>query len=206
MPTTSSNPAPSSSSSCALEAGRLTAFAGFRRVASGPRAEVLATLRARPAAPDVLLRVFDDGNGERLDFDLRPGAVDPAETGVEAPADTPSVRPVGRPKLGVVAREITLLPRHWEWLNGQAGGASVTLRRLVDEARKSGEGRHTAKASREAAYRFMSEIAGDLAGFEEATRALFAGKRERFEALVRGWPADLRGYLALLAAQAWSEA
>ena len=190
-------------------AGNLTAFAAFNRVASGPRAEVLARLRSMHFPQDILVRVFDDATGSRLDLDLRPDASDQAsdETGTPATAEdaAPAARAVGRPKLGVVAREVTLLPRHWDWLNRQPGGASVALRKLVEEGRRANEGKDTVRASREAAYRFMTEIAGDLAGFEEATRALFAGDRERFEGLVAPWPDDVREHLARLAAASWSQ-
>jgi hypothetical protein len=181
---------------------RLVAFSGFRQVAAGDRAEVVQTLRKLPSTEDSLIRVFNDATGERIDLDLRPEA-DPA------PPPTPgeevsSTRPVGRPRLGVVAREVTLLPRHWEWLGSQPGGASVTLRRLIDESRKASEGRISVRASRENAYRFMSEMAGDFAGFEEASRSLFAGDAVKFEGLVAPWPEDVRAQLAKLAASSWS--
>jgi hypothetical protein len=188
-------------SACAEES--LTAFADFNRITSGPRAQVVAQLRAMSFAQDVLVRVFDDMTGARLDLDLRAAATD--EAAPPAPHEQ-AARGVGRPKLGVVAREVTLLPRHWEWLNRQPGGASVALRKLVEEARRTNEGRDTVRAAREAAYRFMTEIAGDLAGFEEATRALFAGEQPRFESLVAPWPDDVREHLAKLAAAAWSAA
>lgn len=189
----------------------LTAFAGFRRIASGTRRELLAQLRAGPQPPDLLLRVFNDINGERQDVDLRPDAVDdidgePADVLPPEEPEAPATRSVGRPKLGVVAREVTLLPRHWEWLGRQPGGASVALRKLVEEARKANEARDATRASREAAYRFMAEIAGDLPGFEEATRALFAGDQMRFEGLVAPWPEDVRAYLARLAEASWGTA
>ncbi len=184
----------------------VTAFAAFNRVASGPRDYVLARLRAMHFPQDILVRVFDDTTGSRLDFDLRPTARDDAAEPAPAEEAAPLARTVGRPKLGVVAREVTLLPRHWEWLNRQPGGASVALRKLVEEARRANEGKDAVRASREAAYRFMTEIAGDLAGFEEATRALFAGDRERFESLVAPWPDDVHEYLAGLAAASWGQA
>jgi hypothetical protein len=186
---------------------RLVAFAGFRHVAAGDRAQVVSALRKLPLTEDTLVRVFNDATGERIDLDLRPEAeaAHSPTAAAEAPATEASVaRPVGRPKLGVVAREVTLLPRHWEWLGSQPGGASVTLRRLVDESRKANEGRVSVRASRENAYRFMSEMAGDLPGFEEASRALFAGDRPKFENLVAPWPEDLRLQLAKLAAGGWS--
>ncbi len=189
----------------------LTAFGGFQRITSGARATVLKQLRAMTPAPDTLVRVFDDATGARLEFDLRPEAVDEVDdpaTGafIAEPEAAPAARAVGRPKLGVVAREVTLLPRHWEWLATQPGGASVALRKLVEDARRSNEGRDAARASREAAYRFMTEMAGDLPGFEEATRALFADDEARFESLVSPWPEDLKQYLAQLSATSWKQA
>jgi hypothetical protein len=176
-----------------------TAFSGFRRVAAGTRAEVLAQLRQRADAGSVLL--FDDATGAQLDLDMREDA---ACAGPETHDEAP--RGVGRPKLGVVAREVTLLPRHWDWLGRQPGGASVALRRLVDEARRVHADRDTVRGAREAAYRFMTAIAGDLPGFEEATRALFAGERERFDGLVQAWPDDIRAHLQRLCAAGWSAA
>jgi hypothetical protein len=102
----------------------------------------------------------------------------------------------------VVAREVTLLPRHWDWLNSQPGGASVALRKLVEHARKANESRDRVRIARESAYRFMSAMAGNEPGFEEATRALFAGDRARFDEHVRRWPAAVREHVAKLAAAA----
>lgn len=178
----------------------LTAFAGFTRIAAGPRAEVIASLRSRADAEPVF--VFDDSTGERLDLELR----EQAPIAQQGTADEQATRSVGRPKLGVVAREVTLLPRHWDWLSRQPGGASVALRRLIDEARRVHADRDAQRASREAAYRFMSAIAGDLPGFEEAARALFADERTRFEELIGPWPEDVNAYLRRLAAAAWSAA
>lgn len=181
----------------------LSAFADFRRVASGAAAEVIAQLRAKSWPPDTHLRVFDDATGTRLDLDLRPEANDAAAPAIAAPA-APAQRSVGRPRLGVVAREVTLLPRHWDWLNRQPGGASVALRRLVDEARHVHRERDALRAAREATYRCMTEMAGNLPGFEEATRALFAGDGTQFNLLIEPWPQDLRDYLQQLSASAWT--
>jgi len=179
-----------------MSADTITAFAGFKRLAQGSRSEVFAQMRACPDTPAVLL--FDDASGALVDLDLRPPPQGAAEAAIEE-----APRGVGRPRLGVVAREVTLLPRHWDWLSRQPGGASVALRRLVEEARRVHQGRDAVRASREAAYRFMTAIAGSLAGFEEAARALFAGDRERFEALVAAWPEDVARYLHALAAASW---
>ena len=179
-----------------------TAFAGDRRIAAGPPATVVVALRRHLAAyPADGVLVFDDTTGQGIDFDL--GDSDEAALdrlahhpvyGTPAPA---APRGRGRPRLGVVAREVTLLPQHWDWLATQPGGASVALRRLVDAARRIGP--DPAKRAREAAYRFMAAIAGNAPGYEEATRALFAGDRARFEGLVATWPADIRAHALQLA-------
>ena len=104
----------------------------------------------------------------------------------------------GRPKLGVVGREVTLLPRHWDWLAAQPGGASVTLRKLVEAARKERQGPQAIRRAQDAAYRFMHALAGDLPGFEEATRALYAWDVERMRGLIERWPPDVRDHVLTL--------
>jgi uncharacterized protein len=186
-----------------------TAFIGPRRLASGLLAEVaLAVLKAsKGAAADPIL-IFDDTTGRPIDLDLRGTERDlvarlpqPAPN-PQASADDPATserRGRGRLRLGVVAREVTLLPRHWEWLGAQPGGASVALRKLVDEARRASGALDRSRASRDAAYHFMSAMAGDLPGFEEASRALFADDRRRFTSLIGAWPADIRDHIVRLA-------
>ena len=171
----------------------LTAFGGFERIAHGSREDVFAQMRQHAGGAAIL--IFDDTSGALVDLDLR----EPTPGAESAP------RSVGRPKLGVVAREVTLLPRHWDWLSRQPGGASVALRRLVEEARRIHQGRDTVRESREATYRFMTAMAGSLEGFEEAARALFAGDHKRFVALVAPWPVDVSHYLQGLAAASWSD-
>jgi hypothetical protein len=166
-----------------------TAFEGERRLASGPRAEIILAVRQAARGAAAPIAVFSDTSGRAVDFDLR----DVAHEGRD-PSEEPRGR--GRPKLGVVAREVTLLPRHWEWLNSQPGGASVALRKLVDAARRSSG---DADRQREAAYHFMSAMAGNLVGFEEASRALFADDRRRFTGLIAAWPADIRDHVVRLA-------
>lgn len=181
-----------------------TAFDGHRRLASGPLHE--AALAVRRAAEDGAagpLLVFDDATGRVVDVDTRgTDAEVVARLSGEAPAPGPAEagpRRRGRPKLGVVAREVTLLPRHWDWLAAQPGGASVALRKLVEEARRVGGDAGRRRQARDAAYRFMSAVAGDLPGFEEAARALFADDRRLFGALVAAWPADVAGHALALA-------
>ena len=192
-----------------MSARTLTAFGGFERIAHGSREEVFAQMRQYQGGASVL--IFDDTSGALVDLDLReptPDASASAGAGAGAgaePAPESAPRSVGRPKLGVVAREVTLLPRHWDWLSRQPGGASVALRRLVEEARRIHQGRDTVRESREATYRFMTAMAGSLEGFEEAARALFAGDHKRFAALVAPWPVDVSHYLQGLAAASWSE-
>ena len=184
----------------------LIAFANFNQIAVGERPAVLAQLRAMTFPQDTSIRVFDDVTGECLDFDLRANALAESTVTVTVAAlPEAAVRSVGRPRLGVVAREVTLLPRHWEWLNQQPGGASVALRRLVDDSRKANGGRDTVRAAREAAYRFMSNLASALPGFEDASRALFAGDKALFEERIAPWPADVRAQLGKLAAAGWGQ-
>jgi hypothetical protein len=189
---------------------RCTAFEGSRRIATGELAQVaLKTMAviARERHEPVL--IFDDATGEQIEVDFRGSAEDVlkrlAGTGEGAPAlpDGEAPRGPGRPRLGVVAREVTLLPRHWDWLNDQPGGASVALRKLVEEARRRNEGKDRVRRSQEAAYRFLSAMAGNFPGFEEATRAFFASDRVRFDELVESWPADVRDHARKLAAVAF---
>lgn len=188
----------------------LTVFFGFQRVAQGSKAEVIEQLRRRDDPGPYL--AFDDQTGEQLDLDPhdlhelreRPTSGTSAAPPRSAAHRDDAPRGVGRPKLGVVAREVTLLPRHWDWLGRQPGGASVALRKLVEDARHVHAERDTVRAAREAAYRFMTAIAGNLPGFEEATRALFAGEAQRFNTLIEPWPADLRVHLQKLSAAGWN--
>ncbi|WKA28796.1 DUF2239 family protein [Bradyrhizobium roseum] len=184
-----------------------TAFIGPARLAAGPLAEVaIAVMQAsrRPGAPSII--TFSDATGQPIDLDLR-GTEREVVSRLPRPAAPPDATPEpaaeprgrGRPKLGVVAREVTLLPRHWEWLGTQPGGASVALRKLVEQARRANGDADRVRAARDAAYRFMSVMAGNLAGFEEASRALFADDRRRFVGLIAGWPDDIRDHVVKLA-------
>src|SRR5215470_5069840 len=184
-----------------------TAFEGSRLLARGPLADVALAVKAALAQrPTAALLAFEDASGRVIDLDLRgTNAEVVARLARHHPDgdDTAPARGRGRPKLGVVAREVTLLPRHWEWLAAQPGGASQALRRLVDQARRSDGGRTRLRAAQEAAYRFMSAMAGDLPGFEEASRALFAADRDRFAQHSAAWPDDVQAYARELA---WPEA
>jgi hypothetical protein len=172
-----------------------TAFKGTTRLASGSQAEVALAIKKAGDLHAIL--AFDDATGKLIDFNVRGTDADVAARYAPRPTDEP--RGPGRPKLGVVSREVTLLPRHWEWLAAQPGGASVVLRRLVDQERRQGSAKQERRAAHEAAYKFMSAIAGDLPGFEEAARALFADNRLRFEQETAKWPPDIRAYALKLA-------
>jgi len=183
-----------------------TAFCGSRRLISGDLTQVAAKVKeAINRGETEMPLIFDDLSGEIMEVDFR-GTINDVLKRLEQPAikgDSPEAsadkdpnagRGPGRPRLGVVSREVTLLPRHWDWLNGQPGGASVALRKLVDEARHINVGRDRVRHSQEAAYRFMSAMAGNLPGYEEAIRALFAGNPERLNDSITVWPPDIREY------------
>lgn len=172
------------------------AFVGPRLLAWG---ELGLVLRAAKEQFDrdngAALFLFDDRTGKPRDYDLRGETEDVLARAVPAPP--PPGR--GRPKLGVVSREVTLLPRHWEWLEEQPNGISAALRRLVDEARKREPGEARARLARDAAHAFMTAMAGDRPGYEEALRALYAKDRGRFEQKIGRWPGDIRRHASRLA-------
>jgi hypothetical protein len=177
------------------------AFEGTRRIAAGSLAAVAAATRTvlhRGEAGPVL--VFDARTSEPVEIDVRGSQADVvARLRAAAPPAPEEPRGPGRPKLGVVPREVTLLPRHWDWLRAQPGGASVALRKLVDAARNASGDRDRTRVAQEAAYRFMHAVGGNLPNYDEAARALFAGDRETFSRLVAGWPVDVRDHVVGLA-------
>jgi hypothetical protein len=175
---------------------KYTAFVGERVVASGALEEVLPKLKAMfDRQRSTLFLIFDDETGVQVDFDLR-GTLEAvlARHGPPSPPTGP-----GRPRLGVTSREITLLPRHWEWLGRQPNGASAAIRRLIDEARKREPAAVRRQQALQATERFLFAMAGNLPGYEEASRALFRGDRERFAELISPWPKDVRHYALRLA-------
>ncbi len=191
-----------------------TAFEGHRLLAAGALANVaLAVKQALDARRNDTVLVFQDATGKQVDLDLsgdeaqivaRHAQTDTAADAVDnaLPNDAQSndaPRGRGRPKLGVVPREVTLLPRHWDWLSAQPGGASVALRKLVEQARRDNEAQDARRQRQEAAYQFMSSLAGDLPGFEGATRALYADDRDAYARHVAQWPEDVRRYALNLA-------
>ncbi|PZQ59242.1 MAG: DUF2239 domain-containing protein [Phenylobacterium zucineum] len=177
-----------------------TAFLGDQQVGSGVLPHVATALAGRDLGGAPVF-IFDDATGRPVELDLRHGPAAAVAEYERRTAPPPPQRPGrGRPRLGVVAREVTLLPRHWDWLAAQPGGASATLRRLVDEARRDNIDVDQVRETRDAAYRVMSALAGDLPGFEDASRALFAGSYAGLAQVALGWPADVAAYVLRMAA------
>jgi hypothetical protein len=182
-----------------------TAFGGHTALATGLLKDVVGAAKTRFDSTSDIVLVFDDTTGKQIDFDYE-GSPEEVQEKLwwhplfrsQEPLMTAQVegqRGPGRPKLGVVSREISLLPRHWEWLETQPQGASAAIRRLVDEARKRAPDEARAKKNRERAGNFLWAMAGNLANFEEASRALYAGDAERLERQIKDWPRDVRAYV-----------
>lgn len=159
----------------------VTAFLAGRVIASGERDEVARNIQKQLLEQDGTILVFEDRSGRITDLDYKKAAP----------------RSAGRPKLGVQAREVTLHPRHWDWLSEQPGGASAALRKLVEEARAKGR---TVRECRDAVYRFLQAACGDAPGYEEALRALYSARDEDFLKLVDQWPEDIGRYIRKLLA------
>ena len=194
-----------------------TAFAGHVCIATGEIQQVARQVKQAldQGAPNSIL-IFDDATSEPVEIDFRGTPADvltrleqselcaPAPTDAETEPTAASPRGPGRPKLGVVAREITLLPRHWDWLNSQPGGASVALRKLVEEARRVHADRDRLRKAQESVYRFLSAMAGNLPGYEEALRALFANSADCFAEQIEAWPRDIRQHVRKISASAFT--
>ena len=176
-----------------------TAFLGPQRLATGDLADVALAVNARLADAANPILIFEDATGAQIDIDLRGTTAQIIARLAAYQGPAPEARKRGRPRLGVVAREVTLLPRQWDWLARQPGGASQALRRLVDQARKADEGRTAQRLAHERAYRFMSALAGDYPHFEAASRALFANDPAALATAMEAWPADVHDHVLLLA-------
>ncbi len=191
------------------------AFAGHTCIARGALPEVARAVRlALDAGESRPVAVFESAASAPVDLDLRgtpdeaaarAAAMAGARARGTAGADLPGTagggaagaerKGPGRPKLGVVGREVTLLPRQWDWLAAQPGGASVTLRKLVEGARKADQESNRTRRTQDVAYRFMHALAGNLPDFEEATRALYRWDLPRLEGLIEPWPVDVRDHI-----------
>jgi hypothetical protein len=174
----------------------LVGFDGTRRIARGTPVETALQAASYLAAnPGAQLLFFDVRNGLQVELDLR-GTADSIRQRMQAGSaqDSGATDPKpgkGRPRLGVVAREVTLLPRHWDWLAGQPGGASVSLRKLVEAAMRKPDAQALQQQRATAAYQLLLATAGNLPGFEALSRALFANRQEELPALLQDWPQDL---------------
>lgn len=182
--------------------GTFAAFDGEKRIAGGElKTMLLQTKKYIDGRENPQVLIFEDRTGEQVDFDFRGTPEDVLNRLGDHPlfksaeGDKKQQAGPGRPKLGVVCREISLLPRHWEWLENQQGGISASIRRLVDEARKREPGKETERSRRNAASRVMTVLAGNLLGYEEASRALFAGNREKLDDQIKDWPHDIKAYI-----------
>jgi hypothetical protein len=185
------------------------AFSRSVRIAEGCPREVAAAVKTLVDSDrEASVLVFDALTSDPVEIDLRgtPGDVlarlpmsEEALPSVVDPLPEPAARAVGRPRLGVAAREVTLLPRHWDWLARQPGGASVALRKLVEQALRTHADADRVRQARESTYRFMTAMAGNEPHHEEAVRALFAGNLEAFAQMVAAWPADVRQHTLTLA-------
>ncbi len=193
-----------------------SAFEGNQRIVSGDLSIVILQVKqVIDSGTQKPVLIFNDITSEQFEFDFR-GTVDEVMQrlsiiNITYNADTANHQPCqkipdgpGRPKLGVVSREVTLLPRHWEWLNSQPGGASVALRKLVEMAKRDNEKSDRLRLAQESSYRFISVMAGDLPGFEEASRALFANNQENFNIIIAPWPNDIREHAIKLAMAVFS--
>jgi hypothetical protein len=195
-----------------LQLSFFTAFSGMQCIAAGNLSAVVTVVKPLiDNGPEQNILILDDLTSESIEVDFR-GSLNvvlsrlpkPAVVGDETPAVDTVVRTAGRPRLGVVPREVTLLPRHWEWLAKQPGGSSVALRKLVEAASRANETQDRIRQAQEAAYRFMSTMAGNQPGYEEAVRALFADKPEQFGSQTEAWPVDVRDHARMLALRAFT--
>ncbi|KYG67370.1 hypothetical protein AZI86_10270 [Bdellovibrio bacteriovorus] len=184
-----------------------SAFAESKKIATGDVLEVASRVKkflTKEAKAQVL--IFDDSTSNQIEIDFRgtpENVTRRLEALLENTQEGEKKSGPGRPKLGVVAKEVTLLPDHWEWLARQPGGASVTLRKLVEEAKKKNLAKDQIRMSQEATYKFMTVMAGDLPDYEEALRALYAGDAKKFEKLITAWPKDIQDHTMMLAKASW---
>lgn len=185
-----------------------TAFDGHKLLTQGPLEDVVLKIKRHVKSnPNSNLLVFSDSSGKQMDFDLHgteKEVLQKLKIYLVPELSSPALVGPGRPKLGVVAREISLLPRHWEWLSTQSGGASATIRRLVDDAKKSSTGKDLVKQAQERTYKFMSAIAGDLPRYEEALRALYKKDKALFKSQIADWPTDVKDYTKNLSADVFA--
>jgi hypothetical protein len=183
-----------------------TAFEGTHRLVQGALQDVVLKIKKRLGkAENSSILIFSDETGKTMDFNFQGNEGDVLKRlEIYVSKDEPGeASGPGRPKLGVVSREVSLLPRHWEWLATQPGGASATIRKLIEDARKKSSGHVSIKLIQERTYRFMSVMAGDLEGYEEALRALYKSDRKALINYIQDWPRDIKDHVLEMAAPAF---
>lgn len=177
------------------------AFAGEKLISKGTMTKVREEIRNLMDRQNIL--VFDQDDGRQVSLDFTESGVSEPEPTSSGSRDPLVKKKPGRPKLGVVGREVTLLPRHWQWLDGQRGGASATLRRLVEQYRSENSELDRIRSAQDRTNRFIYAIAGNLSNFEEAVRALYGNNSEGFDECVNCWPQDIRNCTKHYAQDAW---
>jgi hypothetical protein len=185
---------------------QIIAFDGDHCIASGNIVDVAAQVKQTLSAqPQSQVLLFDLESSRHVEIDFRGSVADVTARLKTSLSPESAPRGPGRPKLGVVAREVTLLPRHWEWLAAQPGGASVTLRKLIEDTRRKTSAKDDARERQESVHRFLSAMAGDKPHYEDVLRALYASDGARFHALIADWPLDVRRHVERLASELFQE-
>lgn len=179
-----------------------TAFDNTSIIAHGSlRDVILKTKKILGKSENSSFLIFSDSTGKTIDFNFQgteKEILKRLEIFVSNSDEKIELARPGRPKLGVISREISLLPRHWEWLATQSSGASSSIRNLIEDAIKKSTSKVSLKQQQEKVYRVMTTLAGDLDGYEEAIRSLYKRDRESFIKFTKGWSKDLRSYLEKL--------
>jgi hypothetical protein len=189
-----------------MSSTQIIAFDGDHCIASGNIVDVAAQVKQTLSAqPQSQVLLFDLESSRHVEIDFRGSVADVTARLKTSLSPESAPRGPGRPKLGVVAREVTLLPRHWEWLAAQPGGASVTLRKLIEDTRRKTSAKDDARERQESVHRFLSAIAGDKPHYEDVLRALYASDGARFHALIADWPLDVRRHVERLASELFQE-
>ena len=171
-----------------------TAFEGFQICAHGSLDSVAISIKQRlKKDPTTQFLIFSNSSGKQMDLDLSGSQKVILERLkiYQASHFSPATGP-GRPKLGVISREVSLLPQHWEWLSNQSGGASATIRRLVDEKIKEPvSAENQIKQAQEVVYRVLSSLAGNLPNYEDVIRFLYRRDKKSFRNAMSDWPKDV---------------
>ncbi len=177
------------------ESERYSSFIGDRHLFTGDLKGMLSQTHAYISRHgEEGLLIFDNFSGRQIDYNFRVSLEE--LLGKELPP-TPKKGP-GRPRLGVVCGEISLLPRHWDWLQRQRQSASATIRRLIEAAMKEASPEEKTREAIDAAGKFLWTMAGNLSDFEEASRALYAQKWHILDAITAAWPEDIAKHLNMM--------